>query len=273
MNNTDINLILEAAGELDNYVLENAFGRRKKKPIALIAIASAAALSLLVGFTVIYSNNVVVNGKPVFEYNIKIHDEVTPPSAEELMEIGVSDIYSNSANCYEYAAKDIDPRDIIRKYNITPLANDNFSRADIHGYSTSDRDAEEYRELFLSKTRVQVAEDYHENGMYGSYVRFIYWLADDNLDIPVNFRVLCLTGNYNASMTQNFSSVKPDGSDIVCIDLNNNEKCLINQSRYDNGEILSVATFTYDGMIYDIHADTDIEGMKRILSDLGVVAE
>lgn len=270
--NNNINAIFEAAGELDNDILENAFRQRRKKSIELVVIAAAAALSLLVGFTAAYRNNVSVNGKPVFDYNLTIHDEVTPPSAEELTEMGASILYQEKS-IYEYVVEDedIDPRDLIQKYNITLLGNNNnFSRADNKGYSIPTRDAEESR-LSLSRTRVQVAEDYHENGMYGSYVRFIYWLSDDNLDIPVNIRAVCLTGSYNASMAQEFASVKPDGSDIAYIDLNNNEKAVIHQSDYDDGTVSSSATFTYDGMFYYITAHTDIEGMKQIFSDLGIV--
>lgn len=268
--NNNINAILKAVGELDNDILENAFRPRKKKPIVLVVIAAAAALSLLVGFSAVYRNNVSVNGKSVFDYNITIHDEVTPPSAEELTEMGASVLYQEE-NIYEYVMEDIDPRDLIQKYNITLLGNNNFSRADNKGYSTPDRDADEFRRLFLSRTRVQVAEDYHENGMYGSYVRFIYWLSDDNLDIPVNFRAVCLTGSCNASMAQEFTSVKPDGSDIAYIDLNNNEKAVIHQSDYDDGTVSSSATFTYDRMFYYITAYTDIEGMKQVFSDLNIV--
>lgn len=269
MNNININAILEAAGELDNEVLENAFRKRKKKPIAIVVIAAAAALSLLVGFTAAYRNNVSVNGKSVFDYKITIHDEVTPPSAGELIEMGASILYQEES-IYEYVIEDIDPRDLISKYSMTLLGNENFSRADNKGYSTSDRDAEEYRELFLARTRVQAADNYHESGMYGSYVRFIYWLSDDNLGIPVNFRAVCLTGNYNASMAQEFTSVVPDGSDIAYVDLNNNEKAVIHQSGYGDGEVTSLATLTYDGIIYDITAHTDIEGMKQIFIDLGI---
>lgn len=271
MSNTNINAIMEAVGELDNAILENAFKQRKKKPIALVVIAAAAALSLLVGFSAVYRNNVVVNGKSVFDYNITIHDEVTPPSTEELTEMGASILYQEKS-IYEYVMEDIDPRDHVQKYNITLLGNNNnFSRADNKGYSTPDRDAEEYSRLFLSRTSVQVAEDYHENGMYGSYVRFIYWLADDRLDIPVYFRVVCYTDSYNASVARDFISTRPDGSDIVYIDLNNNEKAVIHQSDYGDESVTSHATFTYDGMIYNIAAYTDIEGMKHIFSDLGII--
>lgn len=273
MNSTNINAILEAAGELDNEVLENAFRKRKKKPIALIVVAAAAAaLSVLAGFAVAYKNNVLVNGEPVFDYNITIHDEVTLLSEDEISEMNVSFFHYQDTNAYEYAVTDIDPRDLISKYNITTLGNNgNFSRADNKGYSTHDRDEDEYLRLFLSRTRVGVADDYHVDGMYGSYVSFIYWLSDDKFNIPVNFRVMCMTGNYSGSLTQEFTSMT-DSSDIAYIDLNNNEKAVIHQTNYGDRDISCLATFTYDGMIYDIHADTDIEGMKQIFIDLGIVS-
>lgn len=173
----------------------------------------------------------------------------------------------------EYMIRGIDPRELIQKYNITPLGNKNFSRADLKNYSTRDYDTEEYRDLYLSKTIVTAADNYQVDGMYGSYVYFIYWLADDRLDIPVNFRVYCMTGDYNASLAQSFTSVEPDGSDIEVIDLNNSEKALIHQTNYEDGDVTSLATFTYDGFVYYVHARTDINGMKQIFADLGITAE
>lgn len=276
MNNTNtytnINAILEAVGELDNSVLENVFKQKRKKPMALIVVAAAAAVSLLVGFTVAYKNIVKVNGEDLFEYKVKIHDEVTLPSIEELTELGATDINEHAPGTYDYRISGIDPRDLIQKYNLTLLGNENFSRADLGNYSTPDYEADEYRRLWLSRTSVTVADDYHADGMYGSYVGFIYWLVDDRMNIPVNFRTFCVTDKYNASFAQSFTSTKPDGSDVEVVDLNNNEKALISQTDYDDGDITSLATFTYDGVVYYVHARTDINGMKQIFSDLGITA-
>lgn len=273
MNNTNItniNAILEAVGELDNSVLENVFKPKRKKPAALIVVAAAAAVSMLVGFTAAYKNTVKVNGKGLFEYRIGIHNEVTLPSIEELTEMGAANILEHAPGTYEYTMRDIDPRELIRKYNITLLGNENFSRADLGDYSTPGYDPEEYRRLWLSKTSVTVVDDYHEDGMYGSYVGFMYWLVDNRMNLPVNFRTFCVTDKYNASFAQGFTSTKPDGSDVEVVELNNNEKALISQTDYDDGDITSLATFTYDGVVYYIHARTDISGMKRIFSDLGI---
>lgn len=267
--------LFKAIGNIDDDIAANAIeaAQHKRKPAKLRVIliaAAAAALTLFVGFAAVYKSNVELNGEPVFEYNIKIHDEVVCPSVEELTEMG-ADIHVYDPNLLEYEIKDIDPRDITRKYNAALLAGESFSRADLKGYSTADRDAEEYRELFLSKTRVVEADNYRDDGMYGSYVNFNYWLADDRLDIPVYFRVVCMTGDYNASLTHKFTSVKPDGSDFGVIDLNHNEKALIHQSDNDGSSMTSYATFTYDGILYDLFAHTDINGMEQILKDLGVM--
>lgn len=269
--------LFNAIGNIDDDIAANAIeaAQHKLKPAKLrvmLMIAAAAALTLFVGFAAVYKSNVELNGEPVFEYNIKIHDEAACPSIGELTEMGAYDIHDYDPNLREYEIKDIDPRDITKKYNVALLAGENFSRADLKGYSTADRDAEEYRELFLSKTRVVEAENYCDDGMYGSYVNFNYWLADDRLDIPVYFRVVCMTGDYNASLTHKFTSIKPDGSDFGVIGLNNNEKALIHQSDNDGGSSMtSYATFTYDGILYDIFAHTDMNGMEQILKDLGVL--
>ena len=299
MNKT--NTVFEALNGLDEKYISEAVGaikepreRTTKKPIklALTAVAAAAALTLLVGFAVVYKSNVELNGEPVFEYNIRIHDEAVYPSVEELAEMGASDIWCFKSDFHtpdmldvditeadptrkyniDYNIKNIDPRDLVRKYNIPLLADENFSRADLKGYSTDDYNAEEYRDLILSITGVVAAKDLHADDEYGSYIQFNYWLADDHLDIPVRFRAVCMTGDYNASLTHNFTSIKPDGSDFSVIDLNNNEKALIHQSDNDGGSSMtSYATFTYDGILYDIFAHTDMTGMEQILKDLGVL--
>lgn len=270
MNN--INCVLEAAGELDDSILEDAFKPRRRKRALLIAIAAAAALSLLSGFAIAYRNSAVIDGKPRFEYNIGIHREVTPPSEEALADMGALNMRARDG-VLEYELRDIDPRELIAKYNITPLAGDNFSRADLGDYSTADRDAEGYRRLFLSRTRVSVVNDLHSDGMYGSYVGFNYWLVDNSLDIPVNFRSYCVTDDYNAALVQSIASTRADGSDVKTIELNNGEKAVIHQTDYDDGDASSLASFTYDGILYYLHADTNINGMEQILADLGITAE
>lgn len=271
MNN--INCVLEAAGELDDTILESVFKPRRRKRAVLIAIAAAAALALLAGFTVAYRNSAVIDGKPMFEYNIEIRRGVTPLSEEELAKMGALNIRKQPDGILEYEMQDIDPRELITRYNITPLAGDIFLRADLGDYSTADRDAEEYRRLFLSRTRVTVVSDHHSDGMYGSYVGFNYWLVDNSLDIPVNFRSYCITDDYNAALVQSITSARADGSDVKIVELNSGEKAVINQTDYTDGENSSLASFTYEGILYYLHADTDINGMERILSDLGIADE
>lgn len=286
--------LFKAIGDIDDDIAANAIeaAQHKLKPaklrVMLMIAAAAAALTLLVGFAAVYRSNVELNGEPVFEYNIRIHDEAVYPSVVELTEMGAYDIWCFKSDFHtpdmidvditdadpsrkyniDYDIKNIDPRDLARKYNIALLADENFSRADLKGYSTDDYNAEEYRDLFLSRTEVVAAKDLHAGDQYGSYIKFNYWLADNRLDIPVRFRAVCITGNYNLPTGREYTLSKPDGSDFTVIDLNNNEKALV--YRMDDSSA-SHATFTYDGILYDIFAHTDMNGMEQILKDLGVM--
>ncbi len=255
MNN--INTILDAVGELDNTVLENAFKPEKKKPIALIVIAAAAALSLLVGFTVAIRNNVVFNGKPLFDYNIRIHDEVVIPSAEEMEEMGAYnfDFLGDSYVCNINA----DPFEVIDKFGLTPLGKDNFS-------------------MFVNKDNPDDAAYHMHIGVIDDLIRYEgressinlqYMLVDNKLGVNVMFLTTCF---FDETTTQHSWEWEQDEQveRHEVIDLNNGENALLYTI---NSNTRTFATFTYDGIIYKVIAGTDIDGMKQILADLGITAE
>lgn len=283
MNNT--NIILEAIGELDNEILERAFKSKKKKPITLAIITAAAmmiaAVTLLGGFTTPRKNNVSVNGKKVFEYRIRIHDEIAAPPYEFFEKHGFSErflkhydkLFGDGAGI-SYEMKDINPRELIKAYNANTLDSEYFSTVDF--YDLIDPPHSIYTRIHLGfAPGVSVNNNFkytHKDGTvdYSSYVSFCYWMRDDSLELPVCFMVSCVTGNYSNSFARNFETERQDGSDIEIIDLNNGEQALLKQTDYSDGVMKTCATFSYDGFVYTLYSVTDIDNMKQVLSDLGI---
>lgn len=260
MNNTNINTILEAVGELDNSVLENAFKPRKKKPIALIVIAAAAAVSLLVGFTAAHRNYVALNGEPLFEYNIKIHDEVIIPPLEEMKTVGAVELEQSVEDhgyIYYIQAR---PSEVIKKYNLTPMINDNFSE---------EINIDNYPDLLLNgiyQTYVSVPQNMNFNGSTASFLHFRYFLIDKQNGLPVDFTMMCHIVEPKTPLNRRF---KAEEGNFELIELNTGEKAYVEQTFYTD-KTSSYAAFTYDGIVYSVSADTDLAGMKQILADLGI---
>lgn len=263
MNN--INTILDAVGELDNTVLENAFNRKRKKHIMFTVIAAAAALSLLVGFTTAIRDHVEFNGKPIFDYAIKAHNDVSIPPFEEMKAMG-ADRYndfvglSESGIGYSYFI-DAKPSEVIKKYGIEPLINDNFSEYvdadDPRGSSWGD----------FPRMQVAVSSD-TENPP--SFIYFGYWLTDKQSGLPVHFMVDCYTERTD-SIVHGFSG---SNDDHELVRLKNGETAFVQQGIHaETGTYEGYSTFSYDGMVYHIYAVTDVDGMKQILTNLGITAE
>lgn len=262
MNNTNINAILEAVGELDNSVLENAFKPRKKKPIALVVIAAAAAVSLLVGFTTINRNRVVRDGETLFDVVFKEHREAVIPPLEEMAEMGYLEIVKRNADKpeeYNYfiLAK---PSEVIKKYNLSLLVNDNFSEdVTIDDYP---KDifydgfySEESRKLF-PRTSVDIKKD---------MIYFQYYLVDKQSGTAVDLDATFFIRDVNFPGVWVFFGKR----DYKVLNLNTGEKAIIIYKDASS----SSAHFTYDGVAYHITAYTDINGTEQILKNLGITAE
>lgn len=261
-NTNNINPILEAAGELDNSVIENAFKPKRKKPVALIVIAAAVVVSLLVGFTTTYRMPVYHNGKELFGITEVAHPDAVIPSIEELTAMGAYDIEKWSGQ-YTYYIK-AKPSEIIRKYNLTPLINDNFSDEvtindipdDTNLFKLSYFYSEEDNLKLLPGTEVTVGDK--EN-----YVNFKYFLVDKQNGLPI-----CVRVTYTIHKVIPFGFQAFNGDDIRVIDLNTGEKAVIHGSSDS-----AIASFGYHGVSYFITGQTDVDGMNQILKDLGITDE
>lgn len=269
MNNTNnINSVLEAVGELDNTVLENAFKPKRKKPVALIVIAAAAAVSLLVGFTyaINIKHSMVLNGEPLFEYNIKVHDEVTIPPYEEIEAMGETYLVEwveDHGYIYYTEAR---PSAVLEKYALTPLINNNFS---------DDINSDNYPELLWDDTYLTYVyvplDDINSKGVTVSFLLFRYYLIDKQSGLPVYFTMMCHIEEPKIPINH---SHKAEDGNYELIGLNNGETAYVEQQFYEGlDELNSHADFIYDGIIYSASAHTDLNGMKQILSNLGITAE
>lgn len=271
--------LFAAIGGIDDDIAANALkpsercGRKIPLKIVLIA-AAAAAISLLVGFTVIFKNTVEQNGKPLIEFKIKIYDDLVHPSFEELTEMGAYDSYDGTPGVqtlymgywnYWFDIK-ADPRTVIEKYGLDFIVNnnDNFTTAN----------AEDHPELFEHEDNIHQCmhvgfggDIYYVNkGQNESVLSFMFGLVDKRLDMPVFFITWCYCEELNVPVTQELL----DWTKYEVIDMNNGEKALIGQNDYTD-YAQTFAYFTYDGIVYRVSAETDIDGMKEVLADLGVL--
>ena len=268
--------IFEAIGGIDDDIAANALKSAersgRKIPLKLVLIAALlAAVSLLAGFTVIFKNTVEQNGKALIELKIKVCD-VVHPSFEELTEMGAYNPYEDAPGVGEEVGGgyvftiNADPRTVIEKYGLHFIIsdNDNFIRVNPEDYPESNSEGIFYR------TQVAFSwDDFYEdkglrmNEMVGS---FMYGLIDKRLDLPVGFMTKCYTEELNVPMTQRVG----EWTKNEIIDMNNGEKALLGENVYDDRSNTR-AYFTYDGIFYQLSAETDINGMKEVLADLGVL--
>lgn len=271
MNN--INAILDAVGELDNTVLENAFKPARKRHIMLTVIAAAASLSLIVGFTTVLRNHSAIEGEPLVDFNIKIHDEIIIPSLAEMVSMGAVDIvkYSDKTTAelepreYEYyidTQTDAKPSEVIEKYNITLLGNENFSE-DI---SINSFPKELYTENFFEEENQKKLVRMYV-GVTNESIYFHYWLINKKNGLPVFITANCLIAEYADPLI-----LDHDPGEYEIIDLKNGDKALIKEGSLISPKTI-LADFTYNGILYKISSPTDIDGMKQVLTDLGITAE
>lgn len=269
--------LFAAIGGIDDDIAANALKTAersgRKTPLKIVLIAAAlAAISLLAGFTVIFKNTAEQNGKKLIEFNIKLHNEIVFPSIEELTEMGAFNpddgtpgVNYSVTGEYRYHTK-TDPRTVIEKHGLNFIVNnnDNFTRAN----------AEEHPELlyensYFEEMSVRIMGDFHKE-YRSQFALFTFGLIDKRLDLPVSFITQC----YFEELSVPTTTVIDEWSKYELIDMNNGEKALIEECNYPaelQRDTSATAYFTYDGIVYSVGAATDIDGMKEVLADLGVL--
>lgn len=235
MNKT--NPIFEALSSVDerHIHVEAVKQPTKKIKIALIAVISAAALSLLVGFT-----TAVVRGQHTFGFSkgsSAEHDfelDFTPQKftiPDEYMpqlEFGVFQGYTDTPF-----------GELMSEFNITPLISDNFTETN-------------------QKTRISVFYDSIED----QQVDFLYTLYDKNIGRNVIFKAEYFSNPENITYEGHIGL--PPGEPTKVIALNNGASCLITNT---------TAIFSYNGVSYSVNCDEmpGIDIVKQVLADLGVL--
>lgn len=242
MNN--INTILDAVGELDNTVLENAFMPRRKKHIMLTAIAAAAALSLLVGFTTAIRSGAFFENRQQIDLKYYPQTQAHILTEEELVELGaIKDGLGRKLNAF--------PSELFALYNIEPVMNDEFfcEDANIIIYNSS------ATQTFFSYALI-------DNG------------SGKRLKIDLQF-----TQNGEGTFSPTYSiigggKVEEIFSHYETITLADGSEGFV-ADRYLNGFNIytAEAVFCRDGIGYRLNTkNTDINEMKLMLKKLGVIA-
>lgn len=250
MSNTNINAILEAAGELDNTILENAFKPRRKKYIALTVIAAAAALSVVVGFAAARHSGVRFDGgEPMVTFNYYAQPGAHIPTAAEISALGT----------------------------ITDEAIDEHGDGDI----TVAAGSSDVSELFNAKL-LSDPERYDEDGgiwieisSRGKAARIKYTLADKESKKPISIEAQLFTSG-NSTFGANYQAIGGKGEDTFyhyeTVTLSDGSEAFVGARNSRHGSKYT-AVFCRDGIGYKLQAECeDINGMKQILADLGVTA-
>lgn len=237
-----LNPVFTAITDIDDSIILNA-KKSRKKPLA-IALAAAAAVLTLVGFTIAKRYGVSVNGESVFDYQLKVQS-VTIPTREEMEALGAV----NQISEYSCDWRTL-PSNVFKSYGISPLMNDNFSEKEYDNH---------------------ISVFYTIDGAFANAM-FSYELTDKALDKDVEFWIFCM-GKDDAGLTTNLIASNTDKECMETITLNDGSTgVIVEQFLGGFNTWSSSAEFSYNGIAYSLHIhDGDNEDMKQVLSDLGVL--
>lgn len=238
----ELNSIFTSLTDIDDSIISEAKRKKHRVPLAIKLAVIAAALAAVVGFTIAYRNTVSLNNHNVFDYNLTVQ-EMTIPSKEELTALGAVDEEKG-----EYTFKwRVLPDKLFDTFGIKPLINDNFivKECDTH-----------IRINISGETAFNAEIDYD---------------LTDKSGTAVGVTIFCMLKE-GAGLSSNYIMDKTDESGSELFDLNNGSKGLLFDYYLGGLDITkSYADFSYDGIAYQLYAETDKEGMKKIISDLGVM--
>lgn len=234
----NINPILEAMGELDDKVLENAYKPKFKKSYAMIA-AIAAAFAVL-GCSIAIRSGVSFDGREQISFNYYAQSDAHILTAEELQALGAT----GDNRGYTLSVL---PSELFSMYNVTPLMN---------------------AELFDEEESVTVT---------GSSTQAIvsYTITDKETGKPISVKAEFYTAG-EASFGANYTTLDGKGEDAFshyeAIELNDGSKAFV-ADRYSQliSGYNSQAVLCRDGVGFKVTAkNTDISEMKNILKKLAV---
>lgn len=246
-----INPLFEAMSEIDDNIVSEAV-ETKKHTLGMKAMLIAAAITvtaLLAGFTYAIMPGVHINGTHVYDYNISVQEDMLLPSKDEMLEWGAVE-YGDFNNAMYIFKKNTTAGDLFRQFNIHPLVSDNFT--------------EDISEVIANACLHDL------NGKSAPNIDFSYTLTHKQSELQVQFNITCW---YEEGGLYSYHSVSTrlDNSHYEVIELNDGSKAFIIDYAWGEGGIQSCADFSYEGIVYSLYADTDMEGMKQILSDLEIL--
>lgn len=253
----ELNPLVLALNEIDtHYIVEP---KRRKRHIALMIAAAAAAMTLLTGFTVriMTSDNagVNINYENQFRYNITDNTDLNILTKSELLQLGAIERGDYDKGIYTFLFQNALPSNILKLYNAAPitLGNDNFT--------------EEPCDIF-----VHAGVSDTETFRYVD-ITFSYQLTHKNTGIKLNFDCVCSINGYEPIVSHSHTSENKYITKII--DLNDGSKCLLDEGRNEErNDVWSYADFSYNGTVYWIDSNfnhMDIDQMEQVLSDLGVL--
>ena len=253
---TNINPLLDVMSEIDDNIITNTATtakKGKKHPVMMIAAAAAAA-TLLTGAGVAavvqkidYKSGFYIGEEDGVELPYKALENVSFPSYEELTEMYPSLVtsYFNRDEWhddYDVGLTTVPPSEFARMYNIPLLINDNFTE-------------EAWTNLSVNN---------FEGKLSHGFIKYAL------INKTGGERTLIIASFFNNDNIQvSAGSVDPETDVYEKVTLNDGSEGVI-YKRNPYGKNCDTA-FVRDGMIYSVLAETDIDGMKRILSDLGVL--
>lgn len=234
----ELNKLLEAAGDIDDNILERSLKPRKFSR-AYIVIALAAALTLLMGAVAVHINGAVAGDKRI-EYRTESQSDINILTEQELRALGaqIEDFAAPLENMY--------PSEVFSLYNISPLMNENFT---------------EEKGTYI----------WHYEGN-NTFINFSYSLTDNETGVNLGWIFLDCPISDEYDMQYNFKGY--DASEIETITLNDGSEAMIFHVEAENaasGSEHCIAVFSYEGMVYDFTTYTDKDTFMGILDRLGIL--
>lgn len=234
----ELNKLLEAAGDIDDVILERSLKPRKFSR-AFIVIAIAAALTLLMGAAAVHINGAVAGDKRV-EYRTEVPMDINILSEKELKELGaqIKDFGAELENRY--------PSEVFPLYNISPLMNNSFT---------------EEKGTYI----------WHYEGI-NNFISFSYSLTDNETGVYVGWIFVDCPLTDEFDMQYNFLNY--DNSEIEIVTLNDGSEAMVFHVAAEDaagGSEFCSAAFSYGGMAYNINTYTDPETFMGILDRLGIL--
>ena len=240
---TKINPLLDVISEIDDDIITNTNKHKiRMKTIYISAAVAAASLMVITGAAAVYRNQVFLNNKKAIEYNFTVKENIMVPTEEFHYRDEHIQMLPNGIISHIYHYLNAAPSELFQMLNVNPLMNENFT--------------EEKGDDVLRVDKIS---------------------EDEILSITIGYTLFNKQVGKSADFVTTFKaderaewSIKTFSKKHKFIKLNDGSKALI---EYDDNPFNTCwVTFSYDGIIYEMHVEqSSFDEIKLILSDLGVL--